>query len=702
MPDLLLELFSEEIPARMQAKAADDLRRMVTDKLVAEGLVYEGAKAFATPRRLALTVHGIPARQPDLKEERKGPKIGAPDAAVQGFLRATGHKSLDEAKIQNDKKGDFYIALIEKPGRPAIDVLADILPVIIRTFPWPKSMRWGARSAKAGSLSWVRPLHAITATFGPETEDPDIVKFTIDGIETGQTTYGHRFMAPAPISVRRFEDYEAKLKAAKVVLDPQARKDIILADAKQLAFAQGYELVEDQVLLDEVAGLVEWPVVLMGSFDAEYLSIPGEVIRATIRNNQKCFVVSDPKTGKLANKFILTANIESSDGGKTIVAGNERVIRARLSDAKFFYETDLKTKLEDRLPKFDQIVFHEKLGTQGARIKRIERLAAEIAPLVGADVEKAKRAAHLAKADLLTEVVGEFPELQGLMGKYYALAQDEDAAVAAASEEHYKPQGPADRVPTDPVSVAVALADKIDTLVGFWAIDEKPTGSKDPYALRRAALGVIRIAIEHGVDLYPRGLLELHIKKIRPNLSDIEISEIGDTFQIFFEDRLTVQLRDQGARHDLVASVLRLGSREVGLVSIVRRVEALGKFLDTEDGNNLLSGAKRAANILRIEEKKDGKDYDGEPDVDLFSLKEEKALAEAIDKVGSEARSAVDKEDYAAAMSAIAKLRPAVDAFFDKVKVNDDDQKVRANRLKLLNEIRAATRAVADFSKIQD
>ena len=409
------------------------------------------------------------------------------------FSKPPASSRSSEAKIQHDKKGDFYIALIEKPGRPAMDVLADILPVIIRTFPWPKSMRWGERSAKPGSLSWVRPLHAITATFGPETEDPDVVKFSIDGIETGQTTYGHRFMAPSAISVRRFEDYEAKLKAAKVVLDPQARKDIILADAKQLAFAQGYELVEDQVLLDEVAGLVEWPVVLMGSFDAEYLSIPGEVIRATIRNNQKCFVVSDPKTGKLANKFILTANIEASDGGKTIVAGNERVIRARLSDAKFFYETDLKTKLEDRLPKFDNIVFHEKLGTQGERIKRIERLAAEIAPLVGADVEKTKRAARLAKADLLTEVVGEFPELQGLMGKYYALAQGEDVSVAAASEEHYKPQGPADRVPTDPVSVAVALADKIDTLVGFWAIDEKPTGSKDPYALRRAALGVIRI-----------------------------------------------------------------------------------------------------------------------------------------------------------------------------------------------------------------
>src|SRR6201991_481917 len=501
MPDLLLELFSEEIPARMQAKAADDLRRMVTDKLVAEGLVYEGAKAFATPRRLALTVHGIPARQPDLKEERKGPRVGGPESAIQGFLKATGLSSVNEAKIQNDKKGDFYIALIEKPGRPAIDVLADILPVIIRTFPWPKSMRWGARSVKSGSLVWGRPLHAITATFGLETEDPDMVKFSIDGIETGQTTYGHRFMAPAAISVRRFEDYDAKLLNAKVVLDPDRRKDVILTDAKQLAFAQGFELVEDQNLLDEVAGLVEWPVVLMGTFDAEFLSIPGEVIRATIRNNQKCFVVSDPKTGKLTNKFILTANIEATDGGKTIIAGNERVIRARLSDAKFFYETDLKTKLEDRLPKFEQIVFHEKLGTQAARIKRIERLAAEIAPLVGADVAKATRAAHLAKADLLTEVVGEFPELQGLMGKYYALAQGEDAVVAAACEEHYKPQGPADRVPTNMVSAAVALADKFDTLVGFWAIDEKPTGSKDPYALRRAALGIIRLIVENTLRL---------------------------------------------------------------------------------------------------------------------------------------------------------------------------------------------------------
>lgn len=758
MPDLLLELFSEEIPARMQAKAADDLRRMVTDKLVAEGLVYEGAKAFATPRRLALTVHGIPARQPDLKTERRGPKMGAPDAAVQGFLKATGLNSLDEAKIQRDPKGDFYIALIEKPGRDAIDVLAEILPVIIRTFPWPKSMRWGARSGKPGSLSWVRPLHAITATFGPETEEPDVVKFSVDGIETGQTTYGHRFMAPAAINVRRFEDYEAKLKAAKVILDPQARKDIIFADAKELTFAQGFDLVEDQVLLDEVSGLVEWPVVMMGSFEPEYLAIPEEVIRATIRNNQKCFVVRDSKTGKLTNKFVLTANIEAADGGKTIVSGNERVIRPRLSDAKFFYETDLKTKLENRLPKFEQIVFHEKLGTQAARIKRIESLAAEIAPLVGADVTKATRAAHLAKADLLTEVVGEFPEVQGLMGKYYALAQGEDASVAAACEEHYKPQGPTDRVPTDSVSVAVALADKVDTLAGFWIIDEKPTGSKDPFALRRAALGVIRLVIENELRISLLNLLRLGLNSElegifsseRTNFLDLsanvilrfwediltkdekwlvevflEESDALDQFiklrdkfierggeekavgilsldaLSFFADRLKVQLREQGARHDLVDAVFALGGQD-DLLMIVRRVEALGKFLESDDGKNLLAGIKRASNILGIEEKKDKRAFNGAPDAALYGLAEEKALAKAIGEVQAEARAAVAREDFAAAMSAMAKLRPPVDAFFEKVRVNDDDPKVRENRLKLLNEIRSATRAVADFSKIQD
>ena len=719
MTDLLLELFSEEIPARMQAKAADDLRRMVTDRLVAEGLVYEGAKAFATPRRLALTVHGIPARQSDLKEERRGPRVGGPDAAIQGFLKATGLASISEAKIQSDpKKGDFYIALIEKPGRATIDVLADMLPVIIRTFPWPKSMRWGERSAKPGALSWVRPLHSIIATFGLETEDPDVVKFSVDGLEAGQTTYGHRFMAPGAISVRRFADYEAKLKAAKVVLDPQARRDIILADATELAFAQGFELVEDQGLLDEVAGLVEWPVVLMGSFDKEFLSIPSEVIRATIRNNQKCFVVRDVKTGKLTSKFILTANIEASDGGKAIVAGNERVIRARLSDAKFFYETDLKTKLEDRLPKFDSIVFHEKLGTQGERIKRIERLAAEIAPLVGADVEKAKRAARLAKADLLTEIVGEFPELQGLMGKYYARAQGEDASVAAASEEHYKPQGPADRVPTDPVSVAVALADKIDTLVGFWAIDEKPTGSKDPFALRRAALGVIRLIVENNIRSKLVPIFDEHIAVVLESIasrSGAGMSAPGQGLMnwtgknvdqkcidllSFLADRLKVQLREQGARHDLVDAVFALEGQD-DLLMVVRRVDALGKFLDTDDGRNLLAGTKRASNILAIEEKRDKRTFEGAPNPALYKLAEEKTLAKAIEQVKAEANAAVATEDFAAAMRVMAKLRPAVDAFFDKVKVNDDDPKVRENRLKLLNEIRAATRSVADFSKIE-
>src|ERR1700719_3212494 len=505
MPDLLLELFSEEIPARMQARAAEDLKSIVTGKLVDAGLVYEGAMAFATPRRLALTIRGLPVRQPDLREEKKGPRVGAPPGAIQGFLKSAGLASIDEATIQKDpKKGDFYLALIERPGRPAIEVLSEMLPVVIRTFPWPKSMRWGA-----GRLTWVRTLHSIVATFGPETEEPEVVPFQVEGIAAGRTTRGHRFLAPDAIEVKRFDDYVAKLAKAKVVLDPERRKEQILADAKNLAFAQGFELVEDKALLDEVAGLVEWPVVLMGSFDRAFLAIPPEVIRTTIRNNQKCFVLRDPQTAQLVDKFILVANIEAPDGGKAIVAGNERVIRARLADAKFFYETDLKTRLEDRLPKFEHIVFHEKLGTQAARIKRIVRLAGEIAALVGAGVEKAKRAARLAKADLLTEVVGEFPELQGLMGKYYALAQGEDASVAAASEEHYKPQGPNDRVPSDPVSVAVALADKIDTLVGFWAIDEKPTGSKDPYALRRAALGVITLLLQNDIRLNMKAAIAL-------------------------------------------------------------------------------------------------------------------------------------------------------------------------------------------------
>jgi glycyl-tRNA synthetase beta chain len=676
MPDLLLEFFSEEIPARMQGKAADDLRKLITDALVEAGLVYEGAKAFATPRRLTLSVHGVPARSPDLKEERKGPKVGAPEQAIAGFLRAAGLKSISEAKIQADKKGDFYVAVVEKPGRPAIDVIAEIVPKTATAFPWPKSMRWGSAGFK-----WVRPLHSIVATFGPETEEPDVVRFEVGGVTSGDETRGHRFMAPAPIKVKRFDDYVAKLEAAKVVLDPARRREMILADAKNLAFAQGYELIEDDGLLAETAGLVEWPVVLMGSFDKAFLSIPGEVIRATIRNNQKCFVLRDPQTAKLVNKFILVANEEASDGGKAIVAGNERVIRARLSDAKFFYDTDLKTKLEARLPKFEHIVFHEKLGTQAERIKRIVALAKKLAPLVKADPAKAVRAAQLCKADLLTEVVGEFPEVQGLMGRYYAEAQGEGEAVAHAIADHYKPQGPNDLAPSNPVSIAVALADKIDMLVSFWGIDEKPTGSKDPFALRRAALGVIRIVLDN---------------KLRLPLGQFANADL----LAFFADRLKVQLREQGARHDLVDAVFALKGQD-DLLLIVRRVEALGKFLETDDGKNLLAGVKRAANILRIEEKKDGKSYTGAPDTALLQAGEEKALAAAVATAKSDASAAVAREDFAAAMSVMARLRPAVDAFFDKVTVNTDDAKLRENRLKLLNEIREATRAVADFSRIE-
>jgi len=700
MPDLLLELFSEEIPARMQRQAAENLKKLVTDALVNGGLVYEGAKAFVTPRRLALSIHGLPAKQPDLKEEKKGPRVGAPDGAIQGFLKAAGLTSISEAKVQNDKKGDFYIAITEKKGRATQDVIAELVPSIVRSFPWPKSMRWGS-----GNLIWVRPLHSIICTFGPETEDPEVVQFDIDGIKSGTTTRGHRVMSPGEIAVKRLEDYTHKLEAARVVLDADRRKEIILADAKNIALAQGLELVEDEALLEEVAGLVEWPVVLMGEFEAAFLDIPQEVIRATIRINQKCFVLRDPKTGKLANKFILVSNLEASDGGEAIKAGNARVIRARLSDAKFFWDTDRKTKLEARLPKFAQITFHEKLGTQAARIERIAKLAKELAADVKADAGKTETAARLAKADLLTEVVGEFPEVQGLMGKYYALAEGIDKEIAAACEDHYKPQGPNDRVPNAPVSVAVALADKIDTLAGFWAIDEKPTGSKDPYALRRAALGVIRIVLDNKLRLpllaiFRKALAALPKMTEQKNVKDAPSISPEEDLLGFFGDRLKVFLRDAGARHDLVDAVFALGGQD-DLVLIVRRVEALGKFLDAEDGKNLLAGYKRAANILSIEEKKDGKKYSGEPDAAKLSAPEEKALAAAIKTAESELANALKGEDFEAAMRAMASLRKPVDAFFDKVIVNADDKAVRENRLKLLNRIREATRHVADFSRIE-
>jgi len=709
-------------------------------------------RARRVSRRPAGSRCTAPACPPDTREEKKGPRVGAPEAAVQGFLKSAGLASLDQATIQKDaKKGEFYVAVIERPGAATIDLLAEIIPAVIKSFPWPKSMRWGEASIRPDALRWVRPLHSILATFGPETEATEVVRFSVDGIESGSTTFGHRFMAPAKIEVRRFDDYVPALERAYVVLDAARRRDIILHDAKNLAMAQGLELVEDAGLLEEVGGLVEWPVALMGSFNEAFLSIPPEVIRATIRVNQKCFVLKR-HDGTLSNRFILVANIEASDHGKTIIGGNQRVIAARLSDAKFFYETDLKTKLEDRLPKLDKIVFHEKLGTQGERVQRIAALAKELAPLVGADEGMAERAANLAKADLVTEMVGEFPELQGLMGRYYATAQGEYLSVAAACEEHYKPQGPSDRVPSDPVSIAVALADKIDTLVGFWAIDEKPTGSKDPYALRRAALGVIRLILENGLrlklvsDAFLLPFIFVHRDNarhaIRPTfesladaqrlLNDDEVlfdawekygSEmrspiskeelLAKTSQLFdllsfFIDRLKVYLRDRGARYDLIDAALGATSAAEGtpqiqddLVMITTKVEALSKFLDTDDGKNLLAGYRRAVNILKIEEKKDGAGaYDDHHAPNLRIEPQEHKLAAAIARAREETAEKLHKEDFEGAMHGLAKLREPVDAFFDHVTVNADNKDLRLNRLRLLNELRVVMLGVADFGKV--
>ncbi|RWQ65887.1 glycine--tRNA ligase subunit beta [Mesorhizobium sp.] len=862
MPDLLLEIRSEEIPARMQRKAASDLKKMMTDGLVEAGLTYEAAREYWTPRRLALDIRGVTARSKDISEEIKGPSTKAPEQAVQGFLRKAGLSSIAEAHVHADpKKGDFYVAHIAKPGRAAEEIIAELVPGIIRGFPWPKSMRWGPASAKPGSLRWVRPLQSILCTFGPETEEPVVVDFEIDGIRSGNLTYGHRFHAPGAITVRRFDDYAAKLEAAKVVLDADRRKEIILSDARNLAFANGLDLIEDEGLLEEVSGLVEWPVVLMGEFEQDFLAIPAEVIRLTIRANQKCFVTRPQGASEeLSNRFILTANIEASDGGKEIAYGNGKVVRARLSDALYFWKTDqgdlpdlgqlqasaekfgldLKKPLDQRMARLDHlgVTFHANLGTQGERVERIARLAEELAPIVASSISPlegemagrpegvasreapassvrntesrqdvptpsvafgdispsrgeipalARRAAVLAKADLTTEVVGEFPELQGAMGRKYALLQGEHPSVAAAIEEHYKPQGPSDRVPTDPVSVAVALADKLDTLVGFWAIDEKPTGSKDPYALRRAALGVVRILVENEVRLPVQrqflnalfgltynggdrfsvvwraddggdfttgvgsaddllseraGLLSSEVRGVE--LPDHSAAEIIADLLSFFHDRLKVYLRDQGARHDLIDAVLAGGGSapisplegemsaepteggppashsvtppsalpgispsrgEIGqspnddLLQIVRRVEALGSFLDTEDGKNLLAGTKRAANILAAEEKKKTTIAEHvEPA--LFREDAEKTLFAAVNQAEKEAGQAIHNEDFSAAMLALSALREPVDSFFERVLVNDEDQAVRANRLALLARIRAATDQVADFSKI--
>ncbi len=704
MPDLLLELFSEEIPARMQQRAAEDLKRLVTEALVEAGVTYEGAVAYATPRRLALAVQGLPARQPDRREERKGPRVGAPDKALAGFLKAAGLSAITEAIVQQDPKGDFYLAVIEKPGRITPALVAEIVPEVVRAFPWPKSMRSGE-----GELRWVRPLRSILCTFGGPDEEPETVPIEVDGVPSGNLTQGHRFLAPEPIRVRRLDDYVASLEAAKVVLDPARRRDIIAHDARGLAFAAGLDLVEDEALVDEVAGLVEWPVVLMGSFEESFLQVPEEVIRSTIRANQKCFVLRDPRTSRLANRFLMVANIEPADGGREIVAGNERVVRARLADARFFWETDKRIPLEERARKLGSVVFHEKLGTQGDRVERMVALAREIAPSARADADEAEDAARIAKADLVTETVGEFPELQGLIGRYLASLQGRSLAQAQALEDHYKPQGPSDRVPRDPVSIAVALADKLDVLTGFWAIGEKPTGSKDPYALRRAALGVIRIILENGVRLKLRALLEpyvaLHLVRLKDGADERgaakEARAVAGDLMAFLVDRLKVQLREQGQRHDLVDAVFAVET-DGDVILALRRIDALARMLETEDGRNLLAGYKRAANILRAEEKKDGDGaFEDAADPDAFIEDAEGTLFVAVDTVGTDVAADVEAENFVDAMKRLSRLRYPIDAFFDEVTVNADDAAIRINRLRLLAGLRRATRAVADLSRIE-
>ncbi len=773
MSELLVELFSEEIPARMQAKAAEDLRAAITNGLVDAGLTYEGAQAHAGPRRLVLSIEGLNAKAADTVEERKGPRVDAPKPAIDGFLKSTG-LSLEQLTKQDDKKGQFYMAVIKRQGRAATDVIAELVPKVIREFPWPKSMRWGS-----GTLRWVRPLQSILCTF-----DSEVVPFEVDGIKSGNTTKGHRFLSQGVIEARGFEDYDAKLRKAHVIVDANARLETIRTEAKNLAFAQGLEMIEDEALLKEVAGLVEWPHVLMGSFDEAFLAVPPEVIITTIKVNQKCFCLR--KNGKLANKYLLVANIVPSDGGTEIIRGNNKVIAARLSDAKFFWDQDRKIKLEDQLPKLDSITFHAKLGSQGERVKRIEALAGAIAKTIGADVEKAKLAARLAKADLVSGMVGEFPELEGLMGSYYAREESKtnqklDGEIADAIRDHYKPKGPTDSLPVSKVGMAVALAEKLDTLVGFWAIDEKPTGSKDPFALRRAALGSIRLLLENGLRINllvffkissfylvlvasrveREALLGLVSKldRVKENTSGKQIEffrKIVETFETleglkrelevggeiksvtsrsvslsdaikekvsctiraedgtleldvprvcvdllsFFADRLKVYLKDQGARHDLIDAVFSLGGQD-DLLMVVRRVEALSKFLDTDDGKNLLAGYKRAVNILRAEEKKDGAAVSGKVDQSILVKGEEKELHRAIEAASALAHKAVAAEDFESAMRAIAKLRAPVDAFFDQVTVNDSNPDYRINRLRLLNRIREAMAEVADFSKIE-
>ena len=694
MAELLLEIFSEEIPARMQGRAAADLQRLFTEKLAADGLMPESSRALSGPRRLTLVVNGLPAEQPDRVEEKKGPKVGAPDAAIQGFLRAAGLTSLDQCEVQDDKKGAFYVARRTVRGQPTANALAALVPAVMREFPWPKSMRWGS-----GDLRWVRPIHSLLCVFGRA-----VVPFEFEGLKSGNTTRGHRLHAPGPLVALGADEYETKLLGARVILDAEARRKIIHEKARERAKDIGGTLVEDPDLVNEVAGLVEWPVVLRGRIDEALTfpiqsgGLPHEVLTTAMRTHQKYFSVRDPRTGLLAPYFIVVANMEAKDGGEAIVAGNERVLRARLSDAKFFWDQDRKKKLERRIDALSSIVFHAKLGTVREKAARVVALAKELAPFCGADTEEAERAALLAKADLTTLMVGEFPELQGLMGRYYAQADEEPVAVAVAIEEHYKPLGPSDDCPSAPVSVAVALADKIDTLVGFFAIDEKPTGSKDPYALRRAALGIVRLILENRIGRLP--LLAQFSRAAKLHGQADAGPKVANELLAFLADRLKVALKERGVRHDLIDAVFALGGED-DLVRLVNRVDALQAFLASDDGANLLAGYRRAVNILRIEEKKDNHVYEGRADPKLLKLDEEvelfKTIAEANDLVAAE----LERERFEDAMLVMARLRGPVDAFFDKVTVNAEDGRLRENRLLLLSQIRKTLHAVADFSKVE-
>lgn len=693
MPNLLIELFSEEIPARMQRRAAEDLKKIVTNGMVDAGLTYAGAAAFSTPRRLTLAVQDVLSESPTIQEERKGPRVDAPDKAIEGFLRGAG-LTKDQLEVREEKKGKVYFATIKKPGRPATDIIAEVLENAVRNFPWPKSMRWGV-----GSLRWVRPLHSIVCIL---TDDlgTHVVPLNIDGIESGNTTLGHRFMSSGDrITVSGFDDYAAALKKHYVILDPEERAQMIWQDAANIAFASGLEIVEDAGLLAEVSGLVEWPVVLMGEIDQEFLELPPEVLQTSMREHQKFFSVRDTKSGQIT-RFITVANRETADQGATNLAGNQKVLSARLADAKFFWENDLRVATIQGLSawsdRLSNVTFHNKLGTQKDRIDRIMALANALSPMTSADARLAEKAAEIAKADLSSEMVYEFPELQGLMGRYYAQAAGEVQEVANACEQHWQPLGPSDDVPTEAVSVTVALADKMDTLCGFWAIDEKPTGSKDPFALRRAALGVIRLVLENQTRLPLTEVAKLHFNRFEHGQND---EDMASDLLGFFHDRLKVYLRDRGIRHDVIDACIAMeGNDDIAL--LVKRAEALTEFLSSEDGENLVQGFRRANNILTQAEEKDGVEYSFGADVKFAETEEERALFSAIDTQGPKIDDAIQAEDFVSAMGAMASLRVPVDAFFEAVQVNSDNEIVRRNRLNLLSQVRKICARVVDLGRI--